>query len=341
MTYVGVPVTPIALPSAWSASTISRCRPSISAVSNSSASRPSSRATSSSNCSPRVAEFGGARPARRPRRRRPCPARTPPRRPAPRRRRACASPAGSAAAGSPAAPRTAPAARSGRAARGDSRGTGARTSTSSTGRVAASSMRDSLSAPRSAPDPGDLPESGSGHGLITRGVAEWRHADHDRLCRALRGRPGRRLPDGLPAALRRRHPHRRVLAGPGGPRDGGSDRPGRQDRQSGRHVGCGSRARSHRLGGLRGAGRRVRAVRHRARGRTQERRPQGAPRRGPRRGPPAATGKAGAPAVGAGGAPSATPESRSASTAQGKKRASGGGDDDFSDIEAILKKHGI
>ena len=43
MTYVGVPVTPIALPSAWSASTISMCRPSISAVSNSSASRPSSR----------------------------------------------------------------------------------------------------------------------------------------------------------------------------------------------------------------------------------------------------------------------------------------------------------
>ena len=60
MTYVGVPVTPIALPSAWSASTIRMCRPSISAVSNSSASRPSSRATSSSNGSPRAAELLGA-----------------------------------------------------------------------------------------------------------------------------------------------------------------------------------------------------------------------------------------------------------------------------------------
>ncbi len=56
---------------------------------------------------------------------------------------------------------------------------------------------------------------------------------------------------------------------------------------------------------------------------------------------PAAAGRPGAPAIGAGAASSTTPESKSASTGQGKRPASGGGDEDFSDIEAILKKHGI
>jgi hypothetical protein len=52
-------------------------------------------------------------------------------------------------------------------------------------------------------------------------------------------------------------------------------------------------------------------------------------------------GKAAGPAIGAGAASSPAPGSESASTAKGGKPASGGGDEDFSDIEAILKKHGI
>ncbi|MFC4495052.1 hypothetical protein ACFPA8_13000 [Streptomyces ovatisporus] len=60
----------------------------------------------------------------------------------------------------------------------------------------------------------------------------------------------------------------------------------------------------------------------------------------------AASGAAGAPALGAGGpsaptAAQAKPGSRPEPAAQGKKPASGTGGDDFSDIEAILKKHGI
>lgn len=59
--------------------------------------------------------------------------------------------------------------------------------------------------------------------------------------------------------------------------------------------------------------------------------------------PRAANGNA-ARAIGAGGsAPSAAAGAQGTkqSAAQGGKPASGGGDEDFSDIEAILKKHGI
>jgi hypothetical protein len=57
--------------------------------------------------------------------------------------------------------------------------------------------------------------------------------------------------------------------------------------------------------------------------------------------PRATSGKTGAPAISAGASAPSAPASKSASTAQGKKPASGAGEDDFSDIEAILKKHGI
>ncbi|MFD0026588.1 hypothetical protein [Streptomyces sp. NPDC058382] len=46
---------------------------------------------------------------------------------------------------------------------------------------------------------------------------------------------------------------------------------------------------------------------------------------------------ASAPSLGVGGAPAAQPQQRE----QPKKQAAGGSGDDFSDIEAILKKHGI
>lgn len=55
----------------------------------------------------------------------------------------------------------------------------------------------------------------------------------------------------------------------------------------------------------------------------------------------AASGTASTPALGAGAAAAASPERKPASGKPGKSSSSDGDTEDFSDIEAILKKHGI
>ncbi|CAG7655131.1 hypothetical protein SBRY_70024 [Actinacidiphila bryophytorum] len=99
--------------------------------------------------------------------------------------------------------------------------------------------------------------------------ARWRQADrrepqdadHDAMCRAVRGRPGHRDADRLPAALPGGHQDRRGVPGAGRAGDG---RPGHAGQEGGhRHRALGGRpgVQADRVDGLRRAGRRRDALR--------------------------------------------------------------------------------
>ena len=99
-------------------------------------------------------------------------------------------------------------------------------------------------------------------------------------------------------------------------------------------VGRRHRLQPDRLGGLRRARRRLAAVHdHPGRGAARRRQPQGTQGGGQAAQREAVAPAASAPSLGAG-----TPPGGPARGAAGRPRGSG---DDFSDIEAILKKHGI